>query len=333
MGFLQTALSLGTEAAVALKNNKEKILLVGGLVLGVATVGSTVRCTLKCKDIVDEWKTNVETIHTAAELSEEYSDSDDMHKDFVKASVYAGVGMAKEIAVPVIFGAGATACIIAQHCMMERKVEKLTETVVGLAAAYKTIDLAFKNYRKNVINELGKEADDRFRHGVKKDEGATVIEFDENGNEKVSKKDIYYTDESDPSDYAKFYCGVNSDGSLNPQFVWMDPLKTRADWDANIHFLNCQQSYANQLLRINGYLFLNDVYEMLGLPKTKAGQVVGWIFDPENPNIDSHISFGTFRIINRKVINHEGGYEYEECILLDFNVDGVIIDKVKIFEK
>ena len=326
MGFLQTISENCGKVATFASNNKDKILLVGGFVCGGLALGTTVRATLKCKDIIEEHKDNLQMIETAAELDSEYANSNDIKTDTMKAYGLTALGIAKNVAVPVIFAAGSAACFVGEHAVMENKVEKLTETVVGLSAAYTAVDTAFKKYRKNVINELGKEADERFRHGVKK-ESVDIVEVDEKGKEKKSTKEFEVIDELDSSDYAKFFdCTSN-------QFIFTDPLHYHPDWDANIHFLNCQQSLANQMLRLNGYLFLNDVYEMLGIPKTKAGQVVGWIFDPEDESIDSHVSFGTYRIVNKKVINCEDDYEYEQCILLDFNVDGVIIDKVAIGEK
>ena len=35
---------------------------------------------------------------------------------------------------------------------------------------------------------------------------------------------------------------------------------------------NTQRAYANKKLQAQGYLFLNDVLEMLGIQKTKASQ-------------------------------------------------------------
>ena len=91
-------------------------------------------------------------------------------------------------------------------------------------------------------------------------------------------------------------------------------------------FLNAQQNYANDLLKSKGYLFLNDVYDMLGIPKTKAGQVVGWVYDPENPNSgDNYVDFGIYDAYNEKARDFVNGYE--RTILLDFNVDGYILDK------
>ena len=57
---------------------------------------------------------------------------------------------------------------------------------------------------------------------------------------------------------------------------------------------NIQQAYANKKLQAQGYLFLNDVLEMLGIQKTKAGQIVGWIYNEEAPIGDNYVDFGIF---------------------------------------
>ena len=71
-----------------------------------------------------------------------------------------------------------------------------------------------------------------------------------------------------------------------------------------------------------------DVYDMLGIPRTKAGQIVGWLYRPEDPNYkgDNHVDFGIYdytKEINRDFVNG-----YERTILLDFNVDGPIYDLI-----
>lgn len=91
------------------------------------------------------------------------------------------------------------------------------------------------------------------------------------------------------------------------------------DETMNKMFLLQQQNYANEKLKARGYLFLNDILDMVGLPRTKAGQVVGWIYDPSNININSFVDFGFNHDYSPKTIN--GG------ILLNFNADGNIWDK------
>ena len=85
-------------------------------------------------------------------------------------------------------------------------------------------------------------------------------------------------------------------------------------------YLRQQETYANDLLKSRGFIFLNDVYDMLGIPRTRAGQVVGWTYDKENPRGDNYIDFGIFK--RKEFVNG-----YERSVLLDFNVDGIILDK------
>lgn len=97
------------------------------------------------------------------------------------------------------------------------------------------------------------------------------------------------------------------------------------DPECNLLFLRQQQVYANELLRKCGYLFLNDVYDILGIPRSKEGQIVGWIYDDKNPIGDNFVNFGIYNPLtgNRNFVNG-----YEKSILLDFNVDGNILDKI-----
>ena len=41
---------------------------------------------------------------------------------------------------------------------------------------------------------------------------------------------------------------------------------------------NCLED-SFELLKRKGYLFLNDVYQILGFPLTKEGQMYGWIYN------------------------------------------------------
>lgn len=103
-----------------------------------------------------------------------------------------------------------------------------------------------------------------------------------------------------------------------------------ANWtkypSVNLMFLKQQQTYANNLLKQKGYLFLNEVYELIGVPKTKEGQLVGWIYKEENPTGDNYVDFGIFKDVApaRNFVNG-----YERSILLDFNVDGLIWDQIE----
>lgn len=97
------------------------------------------------------------------------------------------------------------------------------------------------------------------------------------------------------------------------------------DSEQNLMFLKQQEQYANDKLKQQGYLFLNEVYDMLGMPCTKAGQVVGWILEENNPLGDNIIDFGLYKSDgSRRFVNG-----YERTVLVDPNVDGNILDRIK----
>ena len=90
-------------------------------------------------------------------------------------------------------------------------------------------------------------------------------------------------------------------------------------------FLRKQQEWANELLKSRGHVFLNEVYDMLGIPRTKSGQIVGWVYNSNDEYSDNYIDFGVYDggARSRAFVNG-----YEKAILLDFNVDGVIYDLI-----
>jgi hypothetical protein len=112
---------------------------------------------------------------------------------------------------------------------------------------------------------------------------------------------------------------------VGPYARWFDEtcMAWTKDQECNLFFLKTQQSYANELLKAKGHLFLNEVYDMLGIPRTRAGQVIGWIYDVQNPIGDNFVNFGLYEQYNAKFING-----YEKSVLLDFNVDGEIISRI-----
>lgn len=87
----------------------------------------------------------------------------------------------------------------------------------------------------------------------------------------------------------------------------------------NKMYLVYQQNYFNDMLRTRGHLYLNEVYDALEIPRTKAGQMVGWVFEDEN----SYVDFGLNDPRNAEFINGK-----TTDALLNFNVDGVIIDRI-----
>lgn len=113
---------------------------------------------------------------------------------------------------------------------------------------------------------------------------------------------------SEASEFARWF----DDGCVH----WTD------NPEYNLGFLRSREEYMNAKLKMQGYLFLNDVYDALGFPRTISGQEVGWIYDEKNPIGDNYVDFGIYKEFNADFINGR-----EDKCLLDFNVDGSILDR------
>ena len=292
-----------------LKKHSPEILVTAGVVGTVATTVMACKATTKAGDILDEFHSNMDDINKVVEMGKEEYTEDVMKKDIVIVYVQTGVKFAKLYAPSVVLGTLSITSILAGHNILRKRN-------VALAAAYATIDKSFKEYRGRVVERFGKELDHELRYNIKAKEFEEV-QTDDKGKEKVVKNTVQVSELNEVSDYAKFF-----DEGCNG---WTK------DPEANLLFLKKQQTYANNRLKANGYLFLNEVYEMLGIPRTKAGQVVGWIYDEKNPVGDNYVDFGIYdtnKNSNWANANKDFVNGYERSILLDFNVDGNILSNI-----
>ena len=294
-------------ASLQVKKYNPEILVVAGVIGTVASAVMACKATTKVNDILEKTKNDIEVINDVTEhpemISKEYT-PEDRRKDLTIVYTQTGVKLIKLYGPSVALGVLSIASILTSNNILRKRN-------VAIAAAYTVLDRSFKDYRGRVVERFGEALDKELRFNVKAKEVDEVI-VDKNGKEKTVKKTIDVGDPNTYSDYARCF----DDGC--------------AGWDKdaeyNLMFLKHQQNYANELLRSNGYLFLNDVYDMLGIPRSKAGQVVGWIYDEENSKGDNYVDFGIYDIhrqANRDFVNG-----YERAIWLDFNVDGPILDLI-----
>lgn len=285
------------------KKHSPEILVVSGIVGTIAATVMACKATTKIEDILDEHKKLMDAAKKAASDEEEteYTE-DDLKKDTVIVYTKTAVKLAKLYAPSVALGILSISAILGGHHILRKRN-------AALAAAYAAADTAFKEYRKRVVDRFGEEVDFELKNGVKKEKIEKVV-TDEDGKEKKVKEEIAVTDNLDGSPYAKFFTKANPNWENDKDYVEM--------------FLRAQESYANDKLRINKHLTLNEVYRDLGLKETKAGMVVGWIFDEACPNGDNYIHFD----VREVYIPSEDGSNYERAYSIDFNVDGSIYDKI-----
>ena len=288
-----------------IKKHSPEILLVTGITGVVTSAVMACKATTKVDAIVEETKKSINMIHEGMDAGNicdvEYTE-EDSKKDLAIVYIQTGVKFAKLYGPSVLLGLTSIGCILASNNIIHKRN-------VALSAAYTAIDRSFKGYRSRVIERFGESMDRELRYNIKTQEVKETVVDEETGKKKTVKSTVSVVDPNTYSDYARFfdeYCAG-----------WTK------DAEYNLMFLRQQQNYANELLKSRGHLFLNEVYDMLGIDRTKAGNIVGWIYDEKHPIGDNFVDFGIYVLDNEKARDFVNGRE--RSILLDFNVDGDIL--------
>lgn len=284
-----------------LKKHSPEILVVAGVVGGVTSAVMACKATTKAGDIIEDTKSQLDIIHKGMEDGNirgvEYT-KEDGTKDLTIVYTQTAVKFIKLYGPAVALGTVSIVSILAGHNITRKRN-------LALTAAYATIDNSFKQYRNRVIERFGEELDQELKYDVKaKEVEETVV--NEDGTESTVKTTVNVIDPNTISDYSRIFDECNPSWSKSPEH--------------NLVFLKQQQNYANDLLKSRGHLFLNEVYDMLGFPRTQAGQIVGWVYDDVNPVGDNFVDFGIYNLDSERARAFVNGYE--RSILLDFNVDG-----------
>jgi len=282
--------------------NSPKILFVGGV---VGMLGSTVlacRSTLKLEEVLDEVaamkKKSEKAKHVVdsgqAEEGTTYTEQE-YKKDLVLINIKGFGSVVRLYAPSILLGGLSIAALTKSHNILQ-------DRTVALTAAYAAVDTAFKNYRERVIERFGEDADRDMRY-----DSEQVDVVDDKGKVVSTTR----VTDAPGSVYARFYDEFSS-RNWSP-----DP-------DINLLFLNNQQCVVNDRLRARGHLVLNDVFTELGMEHTEAGCIVGWRWNKDSG--DDYIDFGH---ANGSKQANDFFNGREGAILLDFNVDGVIFDKIE----
>ena len=307
--IIATAGSFINKIGFQLKKHSPEILAVTGTIGVVVSAVLACKATTKVSDILEDTKDQVDDVHRALE-GEKYADEyteEDSKKDLVIIYTKAAMNFVKLYAPSVALGVLSIGCMLASNNILRKRN-------VALAAAYATIDKGFKEYRSRVVERFGEAVDRELKYNIKAQKITETVTDPETGKEKQIKKTVDVFNPDEYSSYARFFDECSPYWEKNAEM--------------NLMFLRGQQKYANQMLISKGHVFLNEVYDMLGIPRTKAGQVVGWVYDGgDNPTGDDYITFGIYdgyRETTRDFVNG-----YERSILLDFNVDGDILNRLE----
>lgn len=280
-------------AKLTLKQHSPEILVFLGI--GGAATGAVMACkaTRKLDGVLDAHRERVEQAHGEPEN----------RRELTRAYLTTGVELAKLYGPSVTVGALSVTGILAGNNILRRRN-------VALAAAYAAIDQGFKDYRGRVVERYGEETDRELRYGLCKEKIEEIV-VDEDGKKKKVKREIAVAESGATSDYARY-------------FAYGEAKAAEVNDDYNEFFLRGQQELANHMLRAKGFLFLNEVYEMLGITPSIPGQSVGWVYDKHAAEHgDNYINFRIQEVYRKR--SDEPG-DYEKVLLIDPNVDGVILE-------
>lgn len=292
---------LGHTVGLQAKKYGPQIMIVGGVIGGAATTVLACIATKKAIPIVEDAKNKIADIQSrlqAESLTEEEAKAE-------RRKVYLGTTgkLVKVYAPAACTGAASVAGILGGTGILNSRN-------AVLASSLATTTLGFNEYRERAIAKFGEEIDHELRYGTTQEKiEATVT--DEDGNEKTEKKkaDVVRPDGKLACDYRRV-------------FDWHNPF-WRNDPIYNRMFVNHAHAYAQALVDANGYLFWNESLKSLGFKKVKPGQVVGWT---KGQKVDFRIKEAYQE--DPDDLDSRGNPKMKPVILLDFNCDGSILNKV-----
>jgi hypothetical protein len=295
---LKNVKSVGRALAVTQKYSPQILTFVG--VAGVVTAAVLgAKATLKLEDVVDKTKAGLDDIADKKIRFEEQGVEDvysnlDEKRDVTKVYLTTAKDLTKLYALPVALGVVSISCIIGGQGIQYKRT-------VASVAAYKTLEESFAKYRQRVIDDFGVERDEEFRRGfvateVVGEDGETTIDID--GDIKAA------------AGYITFFDANNHNWkTTSPEY--------------NLMFVKAQETFANQLLNTRGHVFLNDIYDSLGMRRTREGAVVGWVLDSDG---DNYIDFRIQDLQSKSARTF--GTDDVDAVMLDFNVDGLVWNKI-----
>ena len=265
-----------------------ELMLGGALITGTACVITTGKSAYKAHGIVINYNDERAAI---AQKSLCTDDRETAKDEIRKLYLHTGLELAKTYAVPFTLYAATIAFVMGSYTIQKKRMKALSATLASVSASYAALVAKLKNGAEHGLT--AKEVLDGVEVNTSVDENGNVVE------EKV---------QGDP--------------------VETSPYKFRFDkysinWEKDKFQNQCtlisEENWANDVLSLQGYLFLNDVLDRLGIPRTKAGQIVGWVKNGEG---DGYVSFGTFDCSKYEDIRYD-----ENAFDLEFNCDGDILCK------
>lgn len=309
------ALSFGAKAGLKLSKVSPELMLVGGLIAGGAAIVTACAAMKKTVEDQDIQKAHEELDHIQEQEAkqDEYVNNDDEILDEKglrrlmnrrKFRVYKRLAkrLAKKWGMPLFLALLSVALILGSHGVLKKRF-------VSTTIAYKALDEAFKDYRERVREVVGENKELHIFNGTEECGEVTVV--DENGNSTTYKDNVKIkTKKRSPYEF-----------DFNAKTA---PGNWEANSDYNFMFLRSVENYLNDLLNARGHVFMNEALDALGIKRTPEGAVCGWVKGCGGDDF-VELGFSEYYTDDYSDSMDEG---YLKNIHLNFNVDGVIWDKI-----
>lgn len=305
--------NLGNSMNRALKNmkflakkNSPEILLIFA---GVGAVGSMIGAcfaTKKSCDILAASNADLDVLDARATEATDENVKNDIYQEMKKNKTITKL---KVVGYYLPAVTGMSLSIVAGY----GSHHILNKRYLGSVAYAAALNTAFTQYRNRVVKAYGEDIDKQLYYGAGFNDAANVI-----GN--IDTEESNKIGYSETEEFPGFTLILDQS---NPN--------ARNGYDYLKMFVTCTENWANTMLQVDGHLYLSDVLDRLGVPKDdpkyknlyKAAQVCGWWLDDDKS--DGCVDFDQLDMV-RPTGNPDD--PYERYILLTFNVDGNIWEKM-----
>lgn len=296
MKFVPTGITRAVARQILTTKKNSPHIFFGAGVVGIVGAGvMACRATLKLEETLDTVKVDVDAVKGMAKTASENPALDygehEYHRDLGYVYIKSAVAIGRLYGPSILVGTASIGALTGSHVALTRRNAALTAVVAAVTQAY-------NDYRERVKEELGVERELDIYHAVS--EEAMKIDG--------KKQLVKVSDPNKMSPYARFFDETSTEWTKDPE--------------VNRLIVQGTQTYLNNILQSRGHVFLNEAYDALGMERTRAGAVVGWVIGDDG---DNYLDFGLFEASERGRAFVNGA---ERSILLDFNVDGVIYDKI-----
>lgn len=234
---------------------------------------------------------------------------DKERKEFIKADIkYTIKDLTKTVGKDVTVVVAGEVLQGISHMSLNKQLANATVLVANLSTAY-------ANLKQKVVEDQGQEKLDEYLYGPVDGPVAKRVMVDEDGN--VTELTTLIDDS-------------NSNVGLPPHCFFFDEASTLFSKSRGVNRDNVHNLYVwlNERLRLEGFLFENDIRRAFNVPIVECGWTSGIIYDKNGPR--DQLSFG---LENPRAGSAEqrflDGDEYV-CII-KLNVEDDILSKLHLF--